>query len=132
MKCVCGIIPLAVNNIERIEQYVAKLRKAVVDGLYDERSIVGDAVLSIEGQLRQLRDVLDMELRFNDVHPELRSDEMFLCNVVPHTSDWKNIPYKTKRLGNQAYDTAGKPIALAPVFVKVAELQDGTETSRQK
>lgn len=42
-------------RLERIETEVAKLRQAVVDGRVDARSLVGDAVLVIEGQLKQIR-----------------------------------------------------------------------------
>lgn len=123
MRCNCGDVPLATIRIERIEQQIAKLRQAITDGLYGERSVVGDAVLAIEGQLSSLREVLDVKIQFNDTHPELRPGEVFLCNVVPRTLEWRNIPYKTKRLGNQAYDVGGKAIAFAPVFVQSRELK---------
>ena len=55
-ECTCGKLLLVTNNIDRIATDAAKLRQAVVDGIYDPRSIVGDAVLRIEGQLRQIRE----------------------------------------------------------------------------
>jgi uncharacterized protein (UPF0335 family) len=125
MKCICGVIPPTVIRIERIEQEVAKLHKAVVDGIYDSRSIVGDAVLVIEGQVKQLREILDVKLEFNDIHPELKAGEVFLHNVTPGTSDWTRIHYKTKRLGKQAYNLYGKALEhnSKPVFVKEEELR---------
>lgn len=59
MKCICGNLPLVKNNIDRISDEVAKLRQAVIDGRYDPRSIVGDAVLVMEGQIKQALEILE-------------------------------------------------------------------------
>jgi len=59
MKCICENLPLVKNNIDRISDEVAKLRQAVVDGRYDPRSIVGDAVLIMEGQIKQALETLE-------------------------------------------------------------------------
>ncbi len=46
-------------RVERMEGEVTKLRQAVEDGIYDTRSIVGDAVLILEDKLRELHEILD-------------------------------------------------------------------------
>ncbi len=51
-------VRLALNNVERIDAEVAKLRLAVANGTYDPRSIVGDAILVMEAQLRQAKEHL--------------------------------------------------------------------------
>ena len=58
-KCDCANIVSIEINVERIESEVAKLRQAVIDGRYDPRSLVGDAVLVIDGQLKQVRRTLE-------------------------------------------------------------------------
>ena len=50
------IVILVDIRLARIEKEVAKLKKAVADGIFDSRSLVGDAVLVIEGQLSQIRE----------------------------------------------------------------------------
>ena len=57
-ECTCGYLILAASHLDRIADDVRKLRQAVIDGLYDPRSIVGDAVLRMEGQLRQVRELI--------------------------------------------------------------------------
>lgn len=54
MECTCEVSVLAWSRLDAISKEIAKLREAVADGRYDERSLVGDAVLRIEGQLSQL------------------------------------------------------------------------------
>lgn len=54
MKCRCEVSVLARSLLNTIEAEVKKLRQAVVDGTYDPRSIVGDATLVIEAQLKEL------------------------------------------------------------------------------
>ncbi len=56
MTCTCTPAILLNIRLERIEQEVAKLREAIRDGRYDSRSLVGDAVLVMEGQLKQIRE----------------------------------------------------------------------------
>lgn len=50
------IVILVDIRLKRIEKEVAKLRQAVANGSFDSRSLVGDAVLVIEGQLKQIRE----------------------------------------------------------------------------
>lgn len=75
---------------------------------------------------------------FNDKHPEMRHDEVFLCNIatneepdekligsifVPDEEEWNSIGWVTKRMGEVAYTTDGKKIRdMRPIFVKRAEL----------
>lgn len=42
-------------RLEKIEEEIAKLRKAIIEGHYDSRSLAGDVVLIVESQLKQLR-----------------------------------------------------------------------------
>lgn len=69
---------------------------------------------------------------FNDNHPEIRKEEIFLQNVIaPRFGDllralpgldFNKIEYSTKRMGRTAYDCDGKVLPLArPVFVSRAE-----------
>lgn len=74
-------------------------------------------------------------------HPELRDGEVFLTNVSKPTTtesldyrfrdlldddDYFSIGWKTKRMGNTAYDIYGDPIThMAPVFVQREEMQRG-------
>jgi hypothetical protein len=58
MSCLCHRIPLIATKIDRIKAEVAKLRQAITNQVYGERSVVGDAVLVIEGQLKQVREAL--------------------------------------------------------------------------
>lgn len=80
---------------------------------------------------------------FNKNHPELRKGEVFIVNIcskgssrVPqlgaefgwlgdNRSDWECIGWKTKRMGNVAYDIYGSPLsgATRPVFAKRTELK---------
>ena len=68
----------------------------------------------------------------NEQHPELRAGEVFLGNYSLHVytqSDWK-----TKRIGQQAYDESGKPVAstldLHPIFAQKSELNTVREGLR--
>ena len=75
-------------------------------------------------------------------HPEIRSDEVFLGNVSWGNpdgveiirflrSEYKEIGYKTKRLGNIAYDTSGRKIeGLKPVIVKEKEFNKSQKKSK--
>lgn len=56
MTCNCDSSVLLGGRLERIEKEIEKLRKAIEDGRYNSRSLVGDAVLTIEGQLQQIRE----------------------------------------------------------------------------
>lgn len=55
MYCNCRQAILLDIRLEGIEEQVAKLRKAIEEGKYSTREIVGDAVLVIEAQLEQIR-----------------------------------------------------------------------------
>ena len=59
-------------------------------------------------------------------HPEARPHEMFLMNARPF--EWSQIPYLSKRRGNQAYSQNGTPCPLAdgafPVFILLKEYID--------
>lgn len=46
-------------RIERIEREVLKLRKQIQEGIHDPRSVVGDVVLVVEGQLKQMREIIE-------------------------------------------------------------------------
>ena len=71
---------------------------------------------------------------FNKRHPELREGEVFISNIsdsLPsayvndNRSDWRFIGWKTKRMGQVAYDIYGKPISdMRPVFAQRAELKE--------
>ena len=86
---------------------------------------------------------------FNKKHPELREGEVFISNISSlrvcsprlsiypdwpddNRSDWECIGWKTKRMGNIAYDIHGRPInGMHPVFAQRAELQkDGVDPDR--
>jgi len=55
-------------------------------------------------------------------HPEKRSDEIFLTNST--MGDVHSIGWKTKRVGNYAYDIKGCEVrGLFPVFVSRKELE---------
>ncbi|MBI3127364.1 MAG: hypothetical protein HYZ11_07150 [Candidatus Tectomicrobia bacterium] len=57
-------------------------------------------------------------------HPECAPDEIFIGNH--HQAGFRELPWKTKRAGNVAYDDRGNPVDDAqffPVFVKRAEYQ---------
>jgi hypothetical protein len=61
---------------------------------------------------------------FNIYHPELEDGEMFVLNC--HKDDFKNVVYRTKRLGSQAYTRSGDLVSkdvLLPVFAKIFELE---------
>jgi hypothetical protein len=65
-------------------------------------------------------------------HPELRKDELFWVNVpersvmggaVIFVSQLKSIPFKSKRVGGNAYDTAGNILlGHRPVMVQIEEV----------
>ena len=75
----------------------------------------------------------------NQNHPELREGEVFLTNVPMeregedydpmimkgvHLTLFRDIPWKTKRLGGIAYDVLGREVLyMLPVFVQKAELE---------
>jgi len=43
--------------LSRIETYVEKLKDELIrSGMYDSRSRIGDTILCIEGQLKQMRE----------------------------------------------------------------------------
>lgn len=84
-----------------------------------------------------------MRSSFNDKHPELRKGEMFLQNVIdpkllPSREstkyfpelDFESIKFKSKRMGNIAYDEKGNRLIFSrPVFVdrimfELEELKD--------
>lgn len=50
-------------RLERIEGKVSELRKAIETGVYDSRDIVIDSILTLEGQLEQIR--VDFPKSFN-------------------------------------------------------------------
>jgi len=56
-------LPLIISQLEigisRLEEQVGKLRKAVRDGIYRDRSLVDDGVLMMEADLRRLREALE-------------------------------------------------------------------------
>lgn len=54
-----NVLPLIALRVTKIDTEIAKLRKAVIDGIYDERSIVGDATIAIEAQLVQVSQLLE-------------------------------------------------------------------------
>lgn len=47
------------GRLMRIDAQIQKLRKAVQDGVYDPREIVGDVTLSLEGELRHIKKLLE-------------------------------------------------------------------------
>ncbi len=55
-SCTCEALILISHDIGEIEKHIAKLRESVVSGVYDERSIVGDAVLRMEGILLRIHE----------------------------------------------------------------------------
>lgn len=46
-------------RIGRIEGEILKLKKQVQEGIHDPRSVVGDVVLVVEGQLKQMREIIE-------------------------------------------------------------------------
>lgn len=58
-------------------------------------------------------------------HPELQDGEVFLTNT--YIDDFDRIQWKTKRMGEQAYDKNGKPVpgysGIYPVFVQKSEYE---------
>ena len=61
-------------------------------------------------------------------HPEMRNDEVLLCNTFSENFGKPFITrYKTFRIGNVPYDDDGKPMKtddLRPVFVKKSEYDE--------
>ncbi|MGB2580384.1 MAG: hypothetical protein WBC83_01700 [Minisyncoccia bacterium] len=49
------IILFLETRVERIENEVSKLRESIKAGVHDPRSLVGDTVLVMEGQLKQIK-----------------------------------------------------------------------------
>ncbi len=72
---------------------------------------------------------------FDSNHPERLPDEVFIGNADdskhPDDSSFQFIGWKTKRKGEIAYNTEGKPIlGKFPVFAKIEEIKakkDGEE-----
>ena len=71
--------------------------------------------------------------KFNDKHPELRPGEIWITNALPGRfmdgrEDIASMDWKTKRVGNQAYDSLGKPIdpttGYRPVFIQKSEREE--------
>jgi hypothetical protein len=67
-----------------------------------------------------------MSNRANKTHPECRSDEVFITNSDIET--YSEIGWKSKRKGNVAYGTDGKPLGnrwlgAFPVFAKKDEIR---------
>lgn len=66
-------------------------------------------------------------------HPEQQDDEIYLGNTS--FEDACKSKWRTKRLGRQAIDRNGKPLALAnqlkPWFVKVSEVEAAIEAERK-
>ncbi len=71
----------------------------------------------------------------NKKHSELREGEVFITNIGftrlhcpieygdDNRSDWDSIGWKTKRMGEVAYDIYGRPInGMRPVFVQRSEM----------
>ncbi len=65
---------------------------------------------------------------FNKNHPELKTGEVFVMNHNPGGNDmihFDNLPYKTKRLGNNAYADDGELLpGLKPIFASGVEVED--------
>lgn len=63
-------------------------------------------------------------------HPETKDGEMFLTNATK--DDFQRIGWKSKRMGNIAYDVNGNSIdpinALFPVFVQKQEYDYGMKS----
>ena len=60
----------------------------------------------------------------NEKHPELKGGEIFLTNSTLEDYNCR-IGWKTKRMGEIAYDTDGAPINdLFPVFVHLSEIRE--------
>ena len=50
-----------VGQLLELEKDVSRLKQAVMDGVFDERSIVGDRTLHMEGMMRQIRESFGRE-----------------------------------------------------------------------
>jgi len=67
---------------------------------------------------------------FNDTHPELKDDEVWLKNATQNR--FELMEWKTKRAGTTAYYSDGSIIHSPghfPVFVKKTEYQEREESS---
>lgn len=88
---------------------------------------------------------------FNTTHPEMKSGEVFLLNIHvncaektnlhnggfnityfelhnPLSLNFRQIPFKSKRLGMQAYDRNGNKIGgMRPVFIKKVKKMEYTD-----
>jgi hypothetical protein len=77
-----------------------------------------------------------MMKNFNDTHPELQEGEVFLMNLLnfkegdsdfmlrEDEETYRNLPYRSKRVGTNAYTTKGEPMPDSiPVFVLKSELK---------
>ncbi len=63
------------------------------------------------------------------VHPETKKGEVFFSNS--DSNSYQLLPYKTKRIGVNAYDTVGKDLQSYnwyPVFVQLEEIQKSPKT----
>ena len=61
---------------------------------------------------------------FNANHPELREDEVFLCNLEIEDLErsFSEYNWKTKRLGEKSYDAFGNPLEICrPLFISKKE-----------
>ena len=58
MECTCEVAILIRSRLDAIKEQTDKLRNAIRDNVYDPRSIIGDANLVIEAQLRQLDELV--------------------------------------------------------------------------
>lgn len=62
-------------------------------------------------------------------HPEQQEGEVFFGNCIADRDDFDRISWKTKRMGNIAYERDGKILPrLHPVFVKKSELDEAGVT----
>lgn len=63
---------------------------------------------------------------FNESHPEIKENEMFLMNCISGTDNYTPIGWKTKRKGFQAFCVSGEVLdGYYPVFVQKEEYEKG-------
>ncbi|MFA5023036.1 MAG: hypothetical protein WC385_01330 [Candidatus Paceibacterota bacterium] len=53
-------------HLKDLSLEVAKLKKAVQDGLYDPRSLVGDTILNMEASIKKLEEDINSLEEFED------------------------------------------------------------------
>ena len=59
---------------------------------------------------------------FNKSHPELRDGEVFIGNTS--LDHWECVGWKTKRMGDVAYNIYGEPLnGIHPTFAQAEELR---------